>query len=138
MAWIRYATESVKYIFFSPSDAIEQARTHEIAQKIEDFLLARGQATRREITMEGFHGHVTKSRIDAAIGQLLNTTPPRIRVRLLLRPQGLPGSSTKIYSLDDEIKRDTCPQPLNPGFSSQSSHSSLRILENRPPRTYPE
>jgi hypothetical protein len=99
MAWIRYATESVKYIFFSPYDAIEQARTHEIAQKIEDFLLARGQATRREITMEGFHGHVTKNCIDAAIGQLLNTTPPRIRVRLLLRPQGLPGSSTKIYSL---------------------------------------
>ena len=67
MAWIRYATESVRYIFFSPSDAIEQARTNEVAQKIEDFLLARGQATRREITMECFQGHVTKSRIDAAI-----------------------------------------------------------------------
>lgn len=99
MAWIRYAADSVKYIFSSPSDASEQARINESARKIEDFLFARTQATRREITLECFHGHARKSHIDAALERLLNAVPPRIHVDSITRPEGTPGTPTKVYCL---------------------------------------
>jgi hypothetical protein len=128
MAWIHYATDSVKYIFSSPSDANEQARINESARKIEEFLFARSQATRREITLECFHGHARKSHIDAALERLLNAAPPRIHVQSHARPDGAPGTPTNIYSLAivDENRAAVSSGEAIIVPASHSSHSSQR------------
>ena len=46
-----------------------------------------------------FKGHAPKSRIDAALDDLLKANPPTIAVREVPRPKGQPGTPTKIYSL---------------------------------------
>jgi hypothetical protein len=128
MAWIRYAADSVKYIFSSPSDANEQARINESARKIEEFLFARGQATRREITLECFHGHARKSHIDAALERLLNAVPPLICVDSIARPDGAPGTPTKVYSLasPDGNREERSHGVVESIPVSHSSHTSQR------------
>ncbi|MGD0962202.1 MAG: DUF3987 domain-containing protein, partial [Methylomonas sp.] len=75
MAWIRYASESTKYVFISASDEVKLMQVQQIAQRIVTFLEQREQATRREITVDCFQGHESKPNIDAAIEKLLNCSP---------------------------------------------------------------
>jgi hypothetical protein len=128
MAWIHYAADSVKYIFSSPSDANEQARINESARKLEEYHFARSQATRREITLECFHGHAKKSHIDAAIERLLNTVPPRIYVDSFARPEGAPGTPTKVYRLARNGERQVVASHGGVEIIpvSHSSHTSQR------------
>lgn len=99
MAWIRYSAASVKFVFFSAADEVVLAQANEIAAKIISFLNVRGKATRREITIDCFNGHQSKIRIDEALDHLLNATPPRIQIQIVLRPKDAPGTPTKVYSL---------------------------------------
>ncbi len=99
MAWVRYAGASARYVFVSTADEEKMAQVHEASQRIFEFLQGRGQATRREITVECFRGHETKARIDSALENLLNATPPRISVQLVHRSKETPGSPTKFYRL---------------------------------------
>ena len=99
LAWVRYSVESVKFIFASAADEAEVAQTNDTAQKIADFLAVHGEATRSQLTRNCFQGHTPKSRIDAALDELLRATPPVISVESVPRPKGLPGSETKTYRL---------------------------------------
>lgn len=99
LAWVRYSVESVKFIFASAADEVAVAETNDTAQKIVDFLRTNPHAARRELTADCFKGHVAKSRIDAALDELLSANPPVITMESIPRPKGSPGSPTKIYRL---------------------------------------
>nr|WP_218510912.1 DUF3987 domain-containing protein [Variovorax sp. dw_308] len=96
VAWIRYSVESVKFVFASAADEVEVAETNETAAKIVEFLEAKGRVTRWQITSDCFKGHANKTRIDAALDELLTTTPPRIVVEEERTGHGRP---TKFYEL---------------------------------------
>ena len=99
LAWIRYWRESVTFIFTNAADETGVAETNEAAEQIVGFLRSRDKATRKQITTECFLGHATKTRIDAALDELLTATPARIVVETVARPKGNPGSPTKFYAL---------------------------------------
>lgn len=101
LAWVRYSVESVKFIFASANDEAVAAETNDTAQKIVDFLAKVKSATRKDLTASCFQGHMLKSRIDAALDELLASNPPRIKVESIPRPKGSPGSATKVYQLTD-------------------------------------
>lgn len=73
MTWIRYATQSAKYVFISASDEAKMMQIGEIAHRIVGFLDRRIRASRSEIMVECFQGHESKANIDAAIERLLNS-----------------------------------------------------------------
>lgn len=99
MAWICYVAASVKYVFVSASDHQEMERILNLTRRILSFLEERTQASRRDITVDCFKGHVPKARIDAALEYLLNATPRKISVQLIHRPKDAPGTPAKIYRL---------------------------------------
>ncbi|QTN27472.1 DUF3987 domain-containing protein [Rhodoferax sp. AJA081-3] len=99
MAWVRYTTASVKYIFTSAAENERTAQVIETAQRILTFLQERGAGSRRDITVDCFKRHVSKARIDEALEHLLGSSPPKIQVQLVSRPRECPGTPTKIYCL---------------------------------------
>lgn len=96
LAWVRYSVESVKFIFASAADEVAVAETNDTAQKIVEFLTERERATRWELTKDCFKGHATKTRIDAALDELLSSNPPRVVVH---EDRTAPGRPTKFYRL---------------------------------------
>jgi hypothetical protein len=96
LAWIRYSVESVKFVFASGADEIEVEETNETATKIVDFITAHQRITRKQITVDCFKGHANKARIDAALDELLTSTPPRIVVEEDRTGHGRP---TKFYQM---------------------------------------
>ena len=96
LAWVRYSVESVKFIFASAADEVAVEETNDTAQKIVEFLKERERATRWELTKDCFKGHATKTRIDAALDELLSSNPPRILVQ---EERRAPGRPTKFYRL---------------------------------------
>lgn len=100
MAWIHYADASVKYVFGKGGKSDKAVNKPDHADRIVEFLRQRGRATRREITLECFRGHVSKVQIDAAIEGLLHTGPPRISVQIIPRPKMSPGKPTTVYRLE--------------------------------------
>lgn len=99
LAWVRYWRESVLYVFSTEVDEVGSEVVNTNATKIIEFLQQRGQATRAELTVECFQRHTTKSEIDAALDELLASSPARVVVETVPRPKGNPGSPTKIYRL---------------------------------------
>lgn len=99
LAWVRYWVESVKFIFASAVDEAGVAETNQTAEKIVEFLTAKGKATRTELSRDCFQGHASKDRIDMALDELLSATPPRIVVESVPRPKDNPGAPTKWYRL---------------------------------------
>ena len=99
LAWVRYWTESVKFVFQSAVDEEGAAAVSELAEKILTYLEEKGQATRKELTRECFGGHASKERIDQALDELLTSAPPKIEVETLPRAKGTTGSATKIYRI---------------------------------------
>jgi hypothetical protein len=99
LAWIRYWTDSVKFIFNQAVDEVATAETNAMSQKIIDFLGKQPKATRWELSKKCFGGHKTKAAIDAALDELLSASPARIVVESVDRPKDRPGSPTKMYSL---------------------------------------
>ena len=96
MAWVRYSVDSIKFVFGSAADEVEVAETNDTAQKIVDFLTAHQRVTRKQITVDCFGGHVNKTRIDAALEELLTCNPPHITVQ---EERSGPGRPTKFYEL---------------------------------------
>lgn len=111
LAWVRYWCESVKFVFSNSVDEAGTAETNATAEKIAEFLRVRVKATRTQLTVECFQGHVSKDRIDAALDELLSATPPRIEVTTVPRPKTNPGSPTEFYRL-----------AANPANSAESEH----------------
>jgi hypothetical protein len=112
LAWTRYWTDSVKFIFSDGAAEVRTAETNETAQAIVEFLQKRGRSSRSELTRDCFGGHKTKSLIDVALDELLTTSPARIVVQTVKRPKGTPGTPTKIYSM--AAKPANCAQREHP------------------------
>ena len=128
LCWVRYSVDSVKFIFASAADEVETAETNETAQKIVDFLKANHRVTRKQITVDCFKGHVNKTRIDAALDELLTCNPPRITVQEERIGQGRP---TKFYELHAANKANYANNKQTRGFAAnfelreQSEQSEL-------------
>lgn len=116
LCWVRYWSESVRYIFASAKAEAEAEQANDAAEKIVAFLTERDKATRTEITKDCFKCRETKSVIDAAIQELLQANPPLIEVATLPRKSGT-GSGTKIY-------RKTAAKSAN----SANSGSGVEVL----------
>ena len=97
-AWVRYWSDSVRFIFRSAAQEEAQHEVTDAARKIVEFLEAKGRQPRTKITTECFQGRLPKDKIDAALDELLQSTPPVIVVQVEPRPDG-PGSGTKFYRL---------------------------------------
>ena len=118
MAWVRYWVDSVKFIFQSAVDEAGAAATTDTAQRIVTYLAAHGQATRTELTKICFGGHVSKATLDKALDELITASPPAIEVETVPRPNGQPGSPSKVY------KR--CAVPSHPASTANSANSAER------------
>jgi putative DNA primase/helicase len=99
MTWIRLATASVRFVFVSAAEDARLAQVLELSHRVLTFLRKRGQATRSQISSECFRGKVPKTRIDASLVYLLDSTPPKISVQLVERQVGAPGTPTQVYRL---------------------------------------
>lgn len=95
LAWIRYSTESVKFIFGSAADEAEVEEVNDTAGKILQFIGQNKRVTRKQITRDCFKGHASKDRLDAALDELLSANPPRIVVE---EDRSQPGRPTKFYT----------------------------------------
>lgn len=94
-AWVRYWTDSVLYVFAEAADEEASRQTSETAHRIAEFIRSKGEVTRKQITTELFRGNVQKDRIDAALDELLGSSPPVAVVREV-RGAGRPA---KFYSI---------------------------------------
>ena len=116
LAWVRYCSESIKFIFSDGISETVTAETNAAAQKIVEFLASRSQASRSEITRGCFQGHQRKGVIDAALDELLTASPPRIIVQTMPRAKGSPGTATKNYLLTANCAKSAkCEHPC--GFA---------------------
>lgn len=114
LAWVRYSVESVKFIFGSAADEVEVAEINDKARKILDFIAKHGRVTRKQITVECFKGHVNKTRIDAALDELLTCNPARITVQEERTGHGRP---TKVYELNTANKANKANFKQASGFA---------------------
>lgn len=99
MAWMHYATATVRYVFVSAAEEAKMVQTINLSNKVLSFLQERGKATRSEISAECFKGRVQKMQIDACLDNLLEATPPKICVQIIQRSVDAPGSQTRVYRL---------------------------------------
>ena len=128
MAWIRYSVESVKFVFASAADEVLVAETNDMATKIVAYLGDKSKATRKQLTADCFQGHASKSRIDAALDELLSSNPPRIRVESIPRPKGSPGTATKMYELTDAKPANSANREEAYGLADDMGKSERREL----------
>ena len=98
LAWIRYWTDSVRFIFSTGAQEQQQNEVTSAAKKILKYLSEHGRQSRTKINVDCFHGKLSRDRLDAALDDLLLATPPAIVVESEARTDG-PGSPTKFYSL---------------------------------------
>ena len=124
LAWIRYSTDSVKFIFGSAADEAEVAEVNDTASKIVQFIAQNKRVTRTQITRECFNGHASKERIDAALDELLTANPARIVVEEDRAGKGRP---TKFYELPAKKAKyakdkDSC------GFAGDSDQRAVREI----------
>lgn len=142
LAWTRYWTDSVKFIFSDGAAEVRTAETNETAQTIVEFLQKKGKASRWELTKQCFGGHKSKTVIDEALDELLTASPARIVVQTVPRPKGTPGTPSKIYSTPAKCAKSAkngYPCGLQPDFDkcevcevSQDLPTTLRTV--RTPR----
>lgn len=118
MGWVRYWVDSVKFIFQSAADEAGAAATTDMAQRIVTYLAEHGQATRTELTKVCFGGHVSKGGLDKALDELITASPPAIEVETVPRPNGQPGSPSKVYKL--------CATPAHSASTANSANSAER------------
>jgi len=132
MAWIRYWSDSVRFVFSTAEDEAQAAQVSEASEEIIAFLGQRDRATRTEISQDCFGGHVKAGDIDAALDKLLTASPPAIVVTPVPRPKNKPGAPTKYYSLvAKSAKSANCEDSR--GFASDSAYAkSGEICEISP------
>ena len=99
MAWIRYATASVQYVFGNATGEAKLVQILNLANKVLVYLSEREQATRSQISTECLRGKVSKAQIDAVLMHLLAMTPPKITVQQAERSDGAPGAPVRVYRL---------------------------------------
>lgn len=80
MAWMRYSTASVRYVFVSAAEEAKMAQTIELANRVLAFLQERGKATRSEISVECFRGRVFAQPQSGRIGAQAQKGRPLQRI----------------------------------------------------------
>jgi hypothetical protein len=99
LAWIRYFTDSVQYVFLSAKDERLSTKASQHVELVLNFLKRNPCATRSDIVRKCFQGHLSKVEIDACLDHLLGMSPPKIKVQVMARSDGLPGGPRRAYSL---------------------------------------
>ncbi len=129
LAWVRFWVESVRFIFSSGADEVIQHEVASAATKIAAFL-QQGRQSRKAINVSCLHGKLSKDRLDAALDELLQATPPVIEVEVEPRKDA-PGSPTKFYRLAANSANSANCQQLRvfagdslPGEVSELSHDN--------------
>ncbi|MDP2416199.1 MAG: hypothetical protein U1D25_00685 [Hydrogenophaga sp.] len=131
--WVRYWSESVRFIFASAAQEAAYEKTQDTAQRIVAFLGQVGSTTRTALTRECFKGRVNKVVLDAAIDELLKANPPAIEVEVQARKEG-PGSGTKIYRLPTANAANAAKSGAGVGFSPEvGTPRTLRNVRNVAP-----
>ncbi len=131
LAWTRYWTDSVKFIFNDGAAEAATAETNDTARLIVEFIEKQDKATRWDLTKTCFSGHKPKSAIDAALDELLKASPARIVVQTVPRPKGTPGNPTKIYLLAAKCAKSAKgehPCGLQPDFDVAKSCEVCEVL----------
>jgi hypothetical protein len=105
LAWVRYWSDSVKFIFQTAIDEKTVEEVSDTSAKVLAYLEEKGEATRWELSKDCFQGHVSKHRLDAAIDELLSATPPEIEVEKVPQPKGVLGRPTKKYKLTAKLAK---------------------------------
>lgn len=97
-AWASYYVDSVRYIFKESADSKVLAdRIDAASAKLLDYLMLKGEATRKEITNECFAKRAPAGGLNAVIDELLNASPPKIESIILPRSDGLIGKARTVY-----------------------------------------
>lgn len=99
LAWIRYFADSVQYVFLSAKDERLSTKASQHVELVLNFLTRNPCATRSDIVRKCFQGHLSKVEIDACLDHLLGLSPPKIKVQVMARSDGLPGGPRRAYSL---------------------------------------
>lgn len=97
-AWVRYWVETVLFVFAEAADEEASREVSATAARIVEFLKSRGKASRKDITRDCFKGHAKKDQLDAALDELLGSSPPAIEIETVPRASGS-GSPTKFYRM---------------------------------------
>jgi putative DNA primase/helicase len=98
LAWIRYATDSVGFVFAGGAGA-SQPQVVWAAERISAFLKAKGSASRRDLVVDCFGRHQPASVVDAAIAHLIDKEPGHVRVEVQARSRAGPGRPATVYRL---------------------------------------
>ena len=98
-AWVQLFSDSIEFVFMTAKDAARTTEATLHSQMLLSFLSQRRSATRSEISKECFKGHVSKSKIDDCLSQLLSTSPPKIKVQKVKRCDTRPGAPVHSYFL---------------------------------------
>jgi putative DNA primase/helicase len=100
MAWIRYATDSVNFVFSAEPEGPPQHKIRWAAGRIADFLASRGSASRRDLVVDCFGRHQSAELVDAAIAHLIEDAPVKVQIEVRPRSRGGAGRGATIYRLD--------------------------------------
>ena len=139
LAWVRYWVESVRFVFSSAAQEEVQREVSGAADQIVKFLAANGRQSRTAITTQCFHGKATRTKIDAALDELLQSNPPAVQVEIERRVDG-PGSPTKFYVLTAKSANSAnpehpCGSAADLDVSEVSEVSELRSVSDAGPVT---
>lgn len=126
LAWVRFSVESVRFVFSSAAEEVAVTEINAAVQKIMKFITERQRVTRTQITVECFGGHATKTRIDAALDELLSANPAQVRVK---EDRSGGGRPVKFYELAETYaNKASYQQPhglaANPGPCEQSEQTT--------------
>lgn len=97
--WIRYATDSVSFVFSGSAESPSAFKVRWAAERIADFLAARGAASRKDIVVDCFGRHQPAALVDAAIAHLIQSSAGRVSVETRPRAINGPGRPATIYRL---------------------------------------
>lgn len=118
LAWVRFWADSVTFIFSTGAQEKVQQEVNDAARKIVAFLTEHSRQSRSAISVDCFHGKLSKDRLDDALDELLHCTPPVIEVEVEPRKDG-PGSATKFYLLAAKSAKSAKPG-TSCGFTNDS------------------
>lgn len=98
LAWVRYWSDSVRFIFNDVQGADRADRQQDLDNRIVEYLAVHGRQSRTSINRECLHGKVGKDDLDASLSRLLGAAPPKIVKAREARSHGV-GSATTFYAL---------------------------------------
>jgi hypothetical protein len=101
------------------------AEVNDTATKIVAYLAKEGKASRSDLNTRCLKGHTSKTRLDAALDELLSSNPPQITVESVPRPKGSPGNATKIYQITGAKSAKSAKSEHQCGFQCDSEKSEV-------------